>query len=368
MFLKNSFLFFLISTHCTYLPFTIPKKFNFKAHSKNLYQKSYNRFCIYTKAALDIGSGSTKLKVAKVDQCRSKILKIFLDKQVAVKYKKYLIKTKQGFKFNKAVQKQGLMVLTQLVKQAKRFKPKKFTAVATSAFRHASNAKSFVKKIKKKLNITVKIITQKQEAKLGFVAAQVLLKKIKKSKLKNKKIIVWDIGAGSMQIVYKTKNILFGRYLIYQGQLASRNFKNYIIKKIQKKTKHTTPNPLTKADLKNAKQYAVNYARKNLPNDIKKLFKKDVIVLGIGGVHYYSVFKQIKKLFNIKNKKINYYSLHQLQKTLKQTRHYSDKQIGGSHTSSSLSNLVLVFAFAKYLNINKIYVSPVNLSDGLLLN
>ena len=40
--------------------------------------------CIFTRAAFDVGSGTTRMKVAKVDVCKNTILKVLLKKEMRI--------------------------------------------------------------------------------------------------------------------------------------------------------------------------------------------------------------------------------------------------------------------------------------------
>ncbi|MBE8163127.1 MAG: hypothetical protein HAW63_03990 [Bdellovibrionaceae bacterium] len=334
------------------------------------YGAAYNKVCIYTKAAFDVGSGSTKMKVAKVDVCKNKILKVFLNIHTQVSYKANLVPLGSNFILNKKIRRKGFFVLRQFVNRAKKFKPTKFVGVGTAAFRDAVNAKFFFKRIKKELNIDLKIISQEKEAQLGFFSAQTILSKLKPSLVQNKKIIVWDIGGGSMQIISKEKrkafNFFLKKWLLYKGNLASSSFKNHIIKKIQKNIYKKSPNPISSAVVKKAVRYAFQQAKKTIPKSLQIAFKEKSLVLGIGGVHYFSILGQVKKIF--KNKKSNYYTQYEVQKTLQSRKHLSDKKIKGKHASTDISNLALVLGFMKYLDINTVYTNKVNLTDGILLN
>jgi len=75
----------------------------------------------------------------------------------------------------------------------KNLKCNKTFCVATSALRDAPNAKTFIKKIKKELNLNIKIIDGKKEAEFGALASLNLLKPIQDA-------ITIDIGGGSTEL------------------------------------------------------------------------------------------------------------------------------------------------------------------------
>lgn len=304
--------------------------------------------CITVKAAFDIGSGSTKIKVARINTCKGKILKYLLEKQLQVSYKESIKKRKY---FSKKIMKKGLKSLRKLKKLAEEFKPSKYIGVATAAFRNASNSKQFIDKLNQQLNINIKIISQEEEAKLGFYAGVASQNKNPQS------VVVWDIGGGSMQITAYSKRKQFS---VYKGQLASNSFKNLIISKIKKKNieRVSTPNPISLKEMNESLKLALSEA-KNVPPFIKKKIKSGSSILGIGGVHYYSIRAQLK------NKNAKFYTYKEIEKIMKAS--VGKPNAKEKYASSKYSNLILIFAYMKELGIKKVALAKINLADGLLL-
>jgi len=202
------------------------------------------------------------------------------------------------------------------------------------------------------LGIKVTIISQKEEATLGFLAATY------DESAKPEDIVVWDIGGGSMQIVSQDAT---GNYEIYYGKVASVSLANYIIEKIkgQDLTKISSPNPISESDSQNALKY-VNEEANRLPQGLReKLQNPATLILGIGGVHYYSIRYQVKA-----GKE---YTLDMVNKTLAQQIGKTDQQIGGQYSSTEVSNLILVKGFMETLGINKIKVKKTNIAHGMLM-
>ena len=110
------------------------------------------KICVENRAAFDIGSGTTKLVVAQVNFCHQKVEKILLERNMPVGYQDDLEKSKSGI-FSPKIMKEGMEVLKSLKEMALFFKPKKFRAVATSAFRKAQNGSQLVKEIESKLKL-----------------------------------------------------------------------------------------------------------------------------------------------------------------------------------------------------------------------
>ncbi len=302
--------------------------------------------CLQTKASLDIGSGTTKILVARVNQCKKTILNIFMDEKVALPFNEDLDQSKD-FRLSPMIFEKAVEKLTPLVEKARSYHPGKIKAVATSVFREALNGKEFALALANKLKLQITVISQQQEAILGYKSAQVVSGNFSDN------ILVWDIGGGSMQMVQRhqaTDNI-------YMGAIASVTFKNMLLKSvIDAPENQTSPNPLgnkTDASLKLAEYYA----KIHVPKSIKESSASSQ-VLGIGGV------------FTALQQKVDSNS-HLLKKTnledlLQQRKNLTDEQIPGDYKAVDVTNIVLVLGFMKALNIDHVNTYKVNLTHGLL--
>ena len=305
--------------------------------------------CAATRAVFDVGSGSTKMKVAKVDTCKNEIKELLLDKSLPVPYKAMLAKSKDK-KFDRSIKEAGIKALKKLKTIAIDNGATHFAGVATSAFRKALNGKELVDSINKTLDLNLVIISQKEEGLIGYQGA--------KRFAGGNETVVWDIGGGSMQMIAQQSD----DFLIYKGNLASVSFKKHLISAIQKKDfkKSPSPNPISKADYKVALAFAQNHATEAVPLGFKERFKTPKTkVYGIGGVHGFSIAGQTGK----KN-----YTANDIKETLDKRLGLTDEKIGGKYASTEISNLILVLGYMKSLNIQSVQSLKVNLADGLLLN
>ena len=304
--------------------------------------------CIQVQAAFDIGSGSTKLLVAQVDHCNKKIVKVLLEAQKAVGYKEDL-KNSNNTQLSQTITASGLAALTELKSKAMEYKPHRFLAVASEAFRLANNGKDFAQRIEKELGLTVKILTQDQEAILGFIAGSTQLPHPLED------TIVWDIGGGSIQMV----TLKDGEYFIYKGKLASVPFMELIIYKIQKLKSKNSPNPMSKEDAKLAIAEAQKRAAQEVPPFLQeKLANPKTKIIGIGGVHYFSIRRSNKKSYSVKD----------VEATLEKRLGLTDEQIGGPFASTQVSNPCLVLGHMRALKIKEVATPEnINLAHGILL-
>ncbi len=100
--------------------------------------------------------------------------------------------------------------------------------------------------------------------------------------------------------------------------------------------------------------------RENIPKEIS-LGPKDRKVIGIGGLHYYSIRGQI-------DNKTSVYTKNEVSKTLAKRLNLTDEEIGGPFASTEVSNLIYVLAFMNNLNIDEVHTYKTNLADGLLIS
>jgi len=311
--------------------------------------------CIFTRAAFDVGSGTTRMKVAKVNICKNKILQVFLKKELPVKYKEFLARNSTKT-LGPKMQKAGLAAFRKLKDLAFKFKPKDYVGVATSALRQATNGKEYAKRVLKNLGIKIHIIDQKKEAEIGYYGA--LAQGMAGHRLDD--IVVWDIGGGSMQISSMSPSRTL---TIYEGHLASVSFKNWLIKNVKSGDPRIvhSPNPLLEGQMMKGVAFIKNTSEREVPYLLRRKAKrKGSLVIGIGAVHNYSVLKTFKK-------GTKEYNALELNKAISKMSGLTDAQIGGEYAATDYSNIGLVLGFMQGLGIDKVQVRNVDMTDGVLI-
>ena len=304
--------------------------------------------CEEVRLGFDIGSGSTKMLVAKVDFCKHKILEVLHTESRPISFNEDLEKSKDNT-LGPGIIETGLKVLTEMTAKGKSFKPKKIYGVATSVFRKSHNGVDVIKGYARKLGVRLEVITQLDEARLGFLSA--------KSFTDEKHIVVWDIGGGSMQMWGQFENKKPETYL---GDLASVTFKNMVIEVIQSKDLATTSTPNPIGD-KRAQVLALarSYAKLHVPADLKNVLKERVVI-GTGGVHSQSIKNQLQ----LKEMK---YTLEELDAAAKIQVEKSDKELSGDYRSTDVTNLLLVQGFMEGLGIKEVKIVNATLLQGVVL-
>ena len=314
---------------------------------------AFAKNCQEVRMGLDIGSGATKVLVAKVDYCKSKVLEVLLTESRPVEYNEDLDKNKDG-NLGPAIIAKGQGVLSDMITKGKTFNPKKIYGVATSVFRKSQNGTDVIKGFARKFKVQLEVISQEDEARLGYYS---VLSLMDEKTIENKNIVVWDIGGGSMQMFSMEKN---NRPHMYLGDLASVTFKNMVIEVIQSKPieSNSTPNPIGDKR-EQVIALARSYSRLHVPADIKRDLL-DHTIIGVGGVHGNSIKNQL-------NLKTMQYSLEELDKAGIVQSQKSDKDLTGDYRSTDVTNLLLVQGFMEGLGIKEVKIMNANLLQGIIL-
>lgn len=233
---------------------------------------------IERRAAIDIGSGGTKVSIADVDVDTNQIIDVILDTSYSVAYQAALDRSADGT-FDEKTKQQGLKIFKDIKNLSDQHGVEKISAVATSAFRKANNSKEYVSEIEALTNIQVKVIPQREEGEIAFFSA------LATGKFNEDEAVVWDIGTGSLQITAANDNEGF---TVYMGEnMGSVAFKNYIIDTIQENNikLDDSPNPISEEDLKDADSYVRAFGRKTY-SSIKDKIQEGNPVIGIGRLFY----------------------------------------------------------------------------------
>lgn len=311
----------------------------------------FAKSCEEIRMGFDIGSGSTKMMVAKIDYCKNKILEVLHQDSRPVAFNEDLEKSTDG-NLSPGIIDKGAQTIEEMFKKGKSFKPKKTAGVATSVFRKSKNGVDIIKGYARKFKVHLEVISQEEEALIGYLSVMSLMDE----NSKDKKIVVWDIGGGSMQMFSMDKNRKPHRYM---GELASVTFKNMVIEVIQSKSieEVSSPNPIGD-NRKQVIALARSYSKLHVPADIKNDLKERVVV-GVGGVHGHSIKNQLQL-------KDSDYTLAELDAASKLQAQKSDKELAGDYRSTDVTNLLLVQGFMEGLGIKEVQILNASLLQGVM--
>ncbi len=147
-------------------------------------------------ASIDIGTNTVILLIAEIRN--NKIIPLY-NEQLIPRIGKGLI---PGEPISVEKKNKLIDILSDYKKTIEKFHCGQSIAVATNAFRIASNGKLIAEEIKEKLNLEVKIVPGEEEAKLSFLGAVSGLSG-------EKNVVVIDIGGGSSELIFGKGNQIF---------------------------------------------------------------------------------------------------------------------------------------------------------------
>ncbi|HRD56028.1 MAG TPA: hypothetical protein PLC42_06485, partial [Parachlamydiaceae bacterium] len=233
------------------------------------------------RAALDIGSGATKLKVAKVNLDENKIDEVLAVENFSVQYQESLLNSKDNM-FTEEIMRQGIDAIQKAKEIAMQHGAEKVVAVATASFRSGQNADAFIERIYKETGVKVHIIDQELEGILNFEAATAQVD------IPKEDLIVWDIGGGSYQFTTLDQD---GNIMVFRGTDASVPFRNHVITHIKRQDlpDTTKPNPTSPKQMSMTELKAREIAEKVDAAFREKIDHSNSKVVGVGNIFTYNI-------------------------------------------------------------------------------
>jgi len=329
--LKNVFFVFVISFFCFKLAFSAE--------------------CIKRRAVFDLGASSTKIYVRDVNVCDSKVSDRVFSDAVKVQYREDLFHSK-GNVLSPAIQEEGTKAIEGFLLKTKELNPppSEYLALGMSAFRLAKNAKSYFKGLEKKLKIPFRVISQNKEAELAYLGVGYVNP--------SEEFSVWDVGGGSAQIIYKHK----GKMQFLNFNWGSDVFKNWIYKNIKKNTKLETPNPMSGVEIEETLKLFQKVLKKEIGNKHISFIKNHKIM--VVGRFFNNGFEGLAEGGILTKAKIL--------SELKMRQGLNDKdleaRIKSSYYTSAVSNILLTLSFMEILGLDKLHVTNVESSEGVLFH
>jgi len=237
------------------------------------FHQSFN-CCSMIRAAFDIGSGSTKIQVAKV-HVSGRVEEVLFSEEKGIllgtDYEK-----NQDHTIGPHMENELIQAILDYKKVAEELGAKEYAAIATEVFRKAKNGANILEKIRNAIGIHPQLVSQETEGKLGFLTAVAVSGKNKQN------VIAWDSGGASFQIVA----LIDDKINVYEGPLGSINTTKIMIEHVQKKSfnQHFSPNPTTEEEAQALVEAITNIIADPPQWLISKLQQKDMVVVPFGGV------------------------------------------------------------------------------------
>jgi len=141
------------------------------------------------KAVLDLGTNTFHLLIADISEDS---LEFLYQETIAVKLGERGIN--QGLITNEAFER-GINAIELFSEKINRYKPGEIFAVGTAALRNAVNGEAFVKEVKRRTGIEIRIID-------GSFEAELIYEGVKRAvKLDKNPVLILDIGGGSIELI-----------------------------------------------------------------------------------------------------------------------------------------------------------------------
>lgn len=163
------------------------------------------------RAAIDIGSGSSKLQIADIIPETGALLAILHASERPCAFG-IDWKTSSDGCISTEIMEKGLGILKEYIQISTDLGVTSIHAIATEVFRNCSNGSAYIQLVEQ-LGITVRVVTQDLEAELGFCSV------VSAHGGKEEEAVVWDSGGASFQITSRDPTSRDLR--VYKGALGT---------------------------------------------------------------------------------------------------------------------------------------------------
>lgn len=190
-----------------------------------------NKENIKRYATLDIGSNSVLIFIAEIDESGN--FRTIVDRAEIARLGEEVDKT--GV-INTSAMARTLETLNTFVSLARDSGAEEIAAIGTSTLRQAKNATQFLKKVKDRFGLDIRVITGEEEARLSYIAVK------KGLNLQTENLIVIDIGGGSTEFIYGKGDLVQNRFSLNIGA-------------IQLTETYLTSDPITESEYREMMEY-----------------------------------------------------------------------------------------------------------------
>lgn len=304
---------------------------------------------INRRAAVDAGSGAVKVCIAEVNVDTNQIEKTIFEKSFPLPLQKALEQSPDQ-SFDGAIQEKSGETFREVRQILDAHQVKTVTAIATEAYRKASNGKGLSQAIHHFTGIPLRIISQEEEGVIAFNSA------IAASKADPNTAAVWDIGTGSHQITMQNGN---GQYQVFKNAPGSVPFQKQMIKSQGKDPAVTkSPNPINTTDRESARKMTDGMVS-GMESHFRDTLPKHQI-LGIGRLFNNSV----KPLVTQTGSVIKQSDLNQ---TIGSFVGKDDQALNNPFAAGDVSNCLLVEGMMHALSIPQVTTVDTTTAQGLLI-
>lgn len=297
----------------------------------------------------DIGTNSIHMKIVDIHADAS---------FEVLEHEKNMTRIGQGsfksMKLSKRSMRRGLKIIQRFSNIADEEGVKSAVAVATSAVRDSKNGHQFVKQVRKKTGIRVRVISGKEEGRLIFLGAVSGVEK------RRGKILTLDIGGGSVECVLGDYKKIYYTESLPMG--VARLSNRFISK-----------NPPSGDNLESLENHIEDMAAPAANAAVRKKFTQ---VIGTGGtmINLAAMVYQrregrplrLRGFFELKKKELA--KLHQKLVNLPIKRIAKVPGLDKKRADTITAGSLLVLTVMRLLKIDSIFVSDKGIREGMILD
>ncbi|TVQ41649.1 MAG: hypothetical protein EA370_01505 [Wenzhouxiangella sp.] len=305
-----------------------------------------------TVAVFDIGSGSTRMLVAEVDACNGDLLTVRDRRSVRLSFAADLLESGAG-RFSEEIKTEASSVMAELVELARGHGAEILVGIATQAFRSADNGSALLAQWQEELELVATVVTQEEEARLAFRFVASQLDDVAS------RLLVWDIGAGSQQLVWREPATRSWHHV--NSDLASVSFRNRAMVVLGRPAGSRTPNPIDPEEVAHLVAELAQWLDADKAAAVAAVVSGGFEVVGIGGVHGASLVNQLGLAPG------DDVTRSGVARALHQRLGLDDEEIGGDYADTDVTNLILVATLMDRFGIERYRIMGLDLTEALLL-
>ena len=301
-------------------------------------------------AAFDIGSGTTRMRVARYEPCADGTPQTLARAEVPLPYAGDLAASGSGEFSPELVQSAGA-IMAELREQAESFGAEVLIGVATEAFRRADNGAALLQDWADQLGLEAWVIDQHSEGRLAYGL-------VRSEQPDDQARLVWDIGAGSQQLVWRDAGD--GEFRHFNSDLASVTLRNAALTVLDRAEGVTSPNPIAPDEVPALVDLIEVWVGADWPGRLADLLGDEARLIGVGGVHGASIVGQLGVPAGSVIRR------EQLGEVLARQLDRDDVAIGGQYAETDVTNLILVHTLLGLLDVDEYQATRGDLAEALL--
>ncbi len=303
-------------------------------------------------AVFDIGSGSTRMLVVELETCSEAAPVVIHRSSVRLSFAGDLLAS-GGNRFSEQIRSEADAVMSELVARARALGAERLVGVATQAFRTAIDGQTLLDSWQQRYGLVARVISPEEEARLGYRLVADRFGAVPEG------LLVWDIGAGSQQLVWHDRNTRNWQHV--NSDLASVTFRDHALAVLERPAGAISPNPISSDEAERLVATLVEWLDAEQVAQVAAVVSAGFRVVGIGGVHGASLVNQLGLA---RGDPVDRMALSE---ALGRQLERSDEDIGGEYADTDVTNLILVGALMDQFGIDRYQVTGMDLTDALVL-